>query len=212
MIRFDYSYHLGDFTIEANGEFPLTGITALFGDSGCGKSTLLRLITGLEDTASGTLLIDGMVIQNEHRCFPSWERDLGYVPQKSALFPHLTVAQNLQYAEKRQHSKKYNWSKQQLIEHFGIGNLLQRLPEQLSGGQQQRVAIVRALLSHPRCLLLDEPVSALDEKSRFDLLARLQALIDSNPFSIIYVSHDRREVAELADYILIMDNGKIVAQ
>lgn len=212
MIKFNYSHQWKNFVLDAKGEFPLTGITALFGDSGCGKSTLLRLIAGVEESRLGTLEIGSLRVQEISHSLPPWQRNLGYVAQQPTLFPHLSVEQNLQYAEKRQQSTKHDWTKEQLIEHFGIAELLQRMPTELSGGQQQRVIITRALLSHPRCLLLDEPVSALDEKARFDLLARLQALAVNNQLAILYVSHDRREVAQLADYLMMMVDGKIVAQ
>jgi len=212
MISFAYSHKIGSFVVEANAEFPITGITALFGESGCGKSTLLRLIAGLEGKYSGSLKIDNTVIQDDQQWLPAWQRNLGYVAQQSALFPHLNVQKNLQYAEQRRQGNNHNWTQSQLIEYFGIGELLQHLPSELSGGQKQRVAIARALLSQPRCLLLDEPVSALDEESRFDLLSKLQGLSANKQLAILYVSHDRREVAQLADYILMMQKGKIVAQ
>ncbi|RLA01921.1 MAG: molybdenum ABC transporter ATP-binding protein [Gammaproteobacteria bacterium] len=211
MISFDFNHQQGDFPIEASGQFPLTGITALFGDSGCGKSSLLRLMAGLEGKNSGTFTIDKNVLQDQHQWLTPWQRNLGYVAQQSSLFPHLTILQNLQYAEKRRQGTGHGWSREQIIEHFGIEHLLQRMPSQLSGGQQQRVTIARALLGQPSCLLLDEPVSALDEAARFDLLSRLQTLSKEKQLAILYVSHDRREVAQLADYILMMEAGKIVA-
>lgn len=212
MIVFKYFNQQGQFLLDAEASFPETGITALFGDSGCGKTSLLRLIAGLEDKGVGQLQIADQIIEDENLRLASWQRNLGYVSQQSSLFPHLTVVENLQYAEKRSPEASHGWSRAELVEHFGIEELLQRKPDALSGGQKQRVAIARALLSQPRCLLLDEPVSALDEAARFDLLNRLQGLTEDKQLAVLYVSHDRREVAQLADYILMMVDGRIVAQ
>ena len=212
MIQFKYRYQLNEFLIDAKASFPSTGVTALFGKSGCGKSTLLRLIAGLEPECSGELIVDGKVLEDEHHQTPPWQRNLGYVSQESSLFPRLTVLSNLEYATKRKQNNGHDWSAEQLIELFGLTDLLHKYPSQLSGGQKQRVSITRALFSEPSCLLLDEPVSALDEESRFDLLARLQGLTLDKNLAILYVSHDRREVAQLADYILMMDSGEIKEQ
>ena len=205
MIVFKYRCQMNDFNIDAESRFPIKGITALFGKSGCGKSTLLRLIAGLESKINGELCIDGQIIEDNNLSSPPWLRNLGYVSQQTSLFPHLKVVNNLKYAQKRKHHNEHGWSEEQLIEHFGLVNLLNKYPTQLSGGEQQRVAIARAMMSEPRCLLLDEPVSALDEESKFDLLSRLQGLTTDKDLAILYVSHDRREVAQLADYILMMD-------
>lgn len=210
MISFKYRYQVNDFNIDAQSSFPVKGITALFGKSGCGKSTLLRLIAGIEKKASGQLMIDDRIIEDANKCTPSWLRNLGYVSQQTSLFPHLNVLNNLKYAQKRKHNNEHGWPEEQLIEHFGLVKLLSKHPAQLSGGEQQRVSIARAMISEPRCLLLDEPVSALDEESKFDLLSRLQGLTTDKNLAILYVSHDRREVAQLADYILMMEAGKII--
>ncbi|MFT5452801.1 MAG: molybdate transport system ATP-binding protein, partial [Enterobacterales bacterium] len=210
MINFKYNYQLNNFNIDAEASFPVKGITALFGKSGCGKSTLLRLIAGLENNASGQLMIDSQVIEDGNKSTPAWLRNLGYVSQRTSLFPHLNVVENLKYAKKRKHQGEHGWSEEQLIEHFGLAKLLNKYPTQLSGGEQQRVAIARAMMSEPRCLLLDEPVSALDEESKFDLLSRLQGLMTDKNLAVLYVSHDRREVAQLADYIMMMEDGKII--
>lgn len=210
MIKFKYRYQVNDFYIDAQSSFPVKGITALFGKSGCGKSTLLRLIAGLENKASGQLMIDNEIIEDANKRTAAWLRNLGYVSQQTSLFPHLNVLNNLKYAQKRKQYNEHGWSEEQLIEHFGLATLLKKYPTQLSGGEQQRVAIARAMISEPRCLLLDEPVSALDEESKFDLLSRLQGLMTDKNLAVLYVSHDRREVAQLADYILMMEAGKII--
>lgn len=210
MIEFNYRYQVNDFSIDVNSHFPVKGITALFGKSGCGKSTLLRLLAGLERKHNGQLIIDGVIIENEKISCPPWQRNLGYVSQQTSLFPHLNVLKNLKYAQKRKWCNQHGWTEEQLIEHFGLANLLNKYPTQLSGGEKQRVAIARAMNSEPRCLLLDEPVSALDEESKFDLLSRLQGLTRDKHLAILYVSHDRREVAQLAEYILMMEAGKII--
>jgi molybdate transport system ATP-binding protein len=210
MINFKYRYQLNDFNLDAESSFPIKGITALFGKSGCGKSTLLRLIAGLENKVKGQLTIDNQVVEDINKSTPPWLRNLGYVSQQTSLFPHMNVLENLNYAQKRKRKNDHGWSEEQLIEHFGLVKLLNKYPTQLSGGEQQRVAIARAMISEPRCLLLDEPVSALDEEARFDLLSRLQGLMTDKNLAVLYVSHDRREVAQLADYILMMEEGKII--
>ena len=122
-----------DFLINAEASFPVTGITALFGKSGCGKSTLLRLIAGLETQYSGELILDGKVLEDEHGQTPPWQRNLGYISQESSLFPHMSVLSNLKYASNRKQNSEHGWSAEQLIEHFGLTELLHKYPAQLSG-------------------------------------------------------------------------------
>ena len=212
MYQFSYSYKKGDFELELNSEFEEQGITVLFGESGCGKSTLLRLLSGLEGKGAGTLKVSGEIIQDDNSSLEVWERGFAYVSQEMTLFPHLTVNENLMFAQKRKQRGKNSFNRDNLIQHFDIGDLLLRYPSNLSGGQQQRVLIVRALLSEPRCLLLDEPVSALDEEFRFRLIEILRAIVRENKLCILYVTHDRREVAQIADSIMVMKKGEIISR
>jgi molybdate transport system ATP-binding protein len=212
MIKFSFKSRRDVYTIDASGSFPKTGITVLFGRSGCGKTSLLRFLMGLEGHSTGTFKIAERVVQDYNVYTQTWGRNLGYVDQQAALFTHQTVLENLQFAEKRCKKLTHQWTRDDLIKRFKLSELLSQYPSQLSGGQQQKVAIARALLSQPDCLLLDEPVSALDEEARFEVLESLESLLSDKQLSILYVSHDRREVAQLADYILIMQDGKITHQ
>jgi len=207
MIEFSYQQQLGEFKLDAVSDFPSTGVTILFGESGAGKTSLLRLMCGLTKVDSASLTIDGIVFDSRVK---PWQRNIGYVSQKESLFPHMSVIKNLNYAEERSISEPRVWSKSELIQSFKISNLVNSYPSELSGGQTQRVAIVRALLSQPRLLILDEPVSALDEVARFEILNILRELmLNQQQTTLLYVTHDKREVAMIADHMLIMKDGTI---
>ncbi|MYM92278.1 molybdenum ABC transporter ATP-binding protein [Duganella vulcania] len=198
------------FTLDVDLTMPGRGVTALFGSSGSGKTTLLRCIAGLERAPSGQLFVDGEVWQDDTTWLPTHRRALGYVFQEASLFPHLTVMGNLQYGIKRT-AIGSAVALEQAIELLGIGHLLERRPDGLSGGERSRVAIARALALNPRVLLMDEPLAALDLKRKQEILPYLKRLHTDLDIPILYVSHSPDEVAQLADYLVALDDGRAVA-
>lgn len=209
--RFKLNYP--GFALEVDLTLPGTGVTALFGHSGSGKTTVLRLMAGLEKSNQGHLQINGEVWQDGQRLFlPTHQRNLGYVFQEASLFAHLSVQRNLAYGMNRVPLAQRQVSLDQAVELLGIGHLLQRLPEALSGGERQRVAIARALATSPNILLMDEPLAALDLKRKDEILPYLQRLHDELQIPIVYVTHSPDEVARLADHLVLLDAGKVVAQ
>lgn len=203
---------LGEFVLDA-GFTSDGGVTALFGPSGSGKTSLVRVIAGLSKPEHGRLVVDGeTLLDTESRIFvPKHKRRFGYVFQESRLFPHLSVRQNLAYgrwfAPRAMRSENFD----RIVELLGIGLLLDRRPGKLSGGEKQRVAIGRALLSAPRLLLMDEPLAALDDQRKAEILPYLERLRDETTTPIVYVSHSVSEVARLADKVVIMKAGRVEA-
>lgn len=198
------------FSLDVDLNLPGRGVTALFGHSGSGKTTLLRCIAGLEQAPQGRLVVDGEVWQDGGRWVPTHRRPIGYVFQEASLFAHLTVMGNLLYGMKRM-SDAQRVSLDQAIELLGIGPLLNRKPDLLSGGERQRVGMARALAVSPRLLLMDEPLAALDLKRKREILPYLERLHDELDIPVLYVSHSPDEVARLADYLVAMDGGRVVA-
>jgi len=201
------------FKLDLNLEIPEQGITAIFGPSGVGKSTSLRCIAGLERVPNAYLKIGNTVWQDDaHGVFiPTWQRSLAFVFQEVNLFSHLNVEKNLLYGYKRTPIQERQIQPAQAIAWMGIDSLLQRKPEQLSGGQKQRVAIARALLTSPRLLLMDEPLTALDLISKQEIMPYLEQLHQTLPIPILYVSHSIDEVARLADFMVLLDQGQVKA-
>ncbi len=204
-----------DFTLDVAFDTQALGITALFGQSGSGKTTLLRCIAGLETASEGRFKIDGTSWQDEQTFLPTHQRNIGYVFQEANLLSHLNVAQNLNYAVKRQraHSteQKHRIEYDEVVQWLGLSNLLGKHSTQLSGGQRQRVAIARALLTNPQLLLMDEPLASLDLHSKAEILPYLEQLQTGLQIPIFYVSHSPEEVIRLADTIALLDNGKLLA-
>jgi len=198
------------FSLDVDLNLPGRGVTALFGHSGSGKTTLLRCIAGLERAPQGRLVVDGEVWQDVGRWVPTHRRPIGYVFQEVSLFAHLTVMGNLRYGMKRV-TDAQRVSLDQAIELLGIGHLLARRPDLLSGGERQRVGIARALAVSPRLLLMDEPLAALDLKRKQEILPYLERLHDELDIPVFYVSHSHDEVARLADHLVAMDGGRVVA-
>jgi molybdate transport system ATP-binding protein len=203
----------GSFRLAAELSVPAVGVTALFGASGSGKTTLLRCIAGLEHAPQGFLAVAGKVWQDSTVgvFLPPHRRAVGYVFQEAVLFPHLTVAGNLAYAERRARHRGGAPALAEVLDWLGVTSLLPRKPGRLSGGERQRVAIARALLSAPRLLLLDEPLSALDEPSRVEILPYLEHLGQRLAIPVLYVSHSRGEVMRLADHIAVIEAGVVTA-
>ncbi|KAB2922638.1 MAG: molybdenum ABC transporter ATP-binding protein [Dechloromonas sp.] len=198
------------FTLDVDLRLPGRGVTALFGHSGSGKTSLLRCIAGLERPTLGRLVFKGQTWQEAGRCLPPHRRPLGYVFQEASLFPHLSVLGNLQFGQKRSGSAA-RVGLEQAIDLLGIGHLLDRRPDTLSGGERQRVGIARALAVGPEILLMDEPLAALDLKRKQEILPYLERLHDELDIPVIYVSHSPDEVARLADHLVAMENGRVVA-
>jgi molybdate transport system ATP-binding protein len=209
--RFQLDY--GDFKLDVDLKLPGTGITVLFGHSGSGKTTLLRCIAGLQRAQQGFLRINGSIWQDsEHDLFlPTHKRPLGYVFQEANLFSHLTVRDNLHYGLKRIKQNSGTVKLEQAIELLGIGHLMERMPEHLSGGERQRVAIARALALNPEILLMDEPLASLDFKRKQEILPFLSRLHQQLDIPVLYVTHSQQEVAQLADHLVIMDEGQTLA-
>ena len=198
------------FSLDADLSLPGRGVTALFGHSGSGKTTFLRCIAGLERPSHGRMVFKGNVWQDDSRWLPTHQRPIGYVFQEASLFPHLSVLGNLRFGLKRS-ATAARIGLEQAVELLGIGHLLDRKPDTLSGGERQRVGIARALAVGPEILLMDEPLAALDLKRKQEILPYLERLHDELAIPIIYVSHSPDEVARLADYIVAMDGGRVVA-
>ncbi|MBJ6136662.1 molybdenum ABC transporter ATP-binding protein [Marinobacter litoralis] len=206
-----FQCHFDQFALDVDLNLPGSGITAIFGHSGCGKTTLLRCIAGLQ-TAQGQLSVLGEAWQTPQESWPVHKRPLAYVFQDTSLFPHLSVRKNLLYGYRRVPAGQRKITPEQVYDWLGLEPLLERMPAGLSGGERQRVAIGRALLTSPRLLLMDEPLSALDHQSKQDILPYLERLRDSLAIPVLYVSHSTSEVARLADHIVMMDRGQVIAQ
>ncbi len=198
------------FHLDVDLQLPAQGITALCGHSGSGKTTVLRCIAGLERTAHGYLNFCGTCWQDQTRFLPTHQRPLGYVFQETSLFPHLSVQGNLDYARRRVRATT-RIALAPLLEVLGIEHLLQRMPQHLSGGERQRVAIARALATSPQLLLMDEPLAALDWQRKQEILPYLERLRNQLEIPMLYVSHVPDEVARLADYLVLLEQGRVVA-
>ncbi len=210
--RYVLQHQGGGFRLELDTHWPATGITALFGRSGSGKTTLLRCIAGLDKPDVGFFALGSDVWQDHHRWTPPHQRPVGYVFQEASLFPHLSAQGNLAFARKRSPSPVAVAEYDRIVTLLGIEALLSRYPAQLSGGERQRVAIARALLVQPRLLLMDEPLASLDQERKQQILPYLERLRAELQLPILYVTHAVPEVARLADHVLVMDNGRLVAQ
>lgn len=202
-----------DFTLSADLTLPGRGVTALFGPSGCGKTTFLRVLAGLERASGGYVAIGDEVWQDDERGIfvPTHRRSLGYVFQEASLFDHLDVRANMEFGLRRTAAEKRHFRTEEVAELLGIAALLDRRPAGLSGGERQRVAIARALLASPRLLLMDEPLAALDLKRKREILPYLQRLHAELSIPVVYVSHAPGEVARLADHLVLLDAGRVVA-
>lgn len=212
-LHLDIKHRMGSFSLDAElsaGE----GVTALFGRSGSGKTSIIRIIAGLIEPDEGKVTLDGEVLADQSRrlFIPCHKRRFGYVFQEARLFPHLTVQQNLHYGQWFSGRSAKDKESADIVDMLGIADLLHRRPEKLSGGEKQRVAIGRALLSSPRLLLMDEPLAALDEARKAEIIPYLERLRDQTKIPIIYVSHSINEVSRLADRIVVMTDGRVESQ
>lgn len=201
---------LGAFSLDVTLDLPGRGVSAIFGPSGCGKSTLLRALAGLEANTQGRVHVAGQCWQEAQQRLPAHRRNVGMVFQHAALLPHLSVEENLRYGWKRAkvgHDVLARW-----VAQLDLPPLLARKPASLSGGERQRVALARALVCAPRLLLLDEPLSALDVQRRTEILPYLEAIRSAAEIPILYVTHAVDEVARLADHLVLLEAGRVLAE
>lgn len=212
MLSVQIRHQLPGFALDVDFSAP-PGVTAIFGKSGSGKTTIVNAVAGLMRPDDGRIAVDGTVFSDsrEDRFLPPHRRRVGYVFQDARLFPHLNVRQNLLYGRwfgRARTGAEYS----RIIEILGIGDLLDRRPAGLSGGERQRIAVGRAILSNPRLLLMDEPLAALDEARKAEILPFLERLRDEIGLPILYVSHSLAEVARLATSIILIEEGRVRAQ
>ncbi len=213
MIEIDVSLARGTgFRLEAQFTAPERGVTSLFGRSGAGKSTIIHMVAGTVTPDRGVIRVGDAVFFDKARGtdMPMEQRRVGYVFQDARLFPHMKVETNLRYGERRAGSDR-RIGFDAVVGMLGIGHLLARRPHTLSGGERQRVAIGRALLSQPRLLLMDEPLAALDEQRKAEILPYLERLRDELHLPILYVSHSLEEVLRLSDTVAAMIDGRVIA-
>ena len=207
MITLAFTLRQGPFTLEMHEQLA-GGITALFGPSGSGKTTTLDAIAGLREPASGRIALGERVLfdSSSRVSLPPHLRHVGYVPQDPALFPHMSVRRNVLYGRRPGQKLELDVVTRMLE----VGDLIDRRVADLSGGERQRVALARALMSAPDVLLLDEPLAAVDVERRRRILPYLLRVRDDLGVPVIYVSHDRAEVDQLADRVIVLDEGRVV--
>jgi len=209
----DIVRQLGSFTLEAQFEAE-NGVTCLLGASGCGKSFTLKCIAGIEKPDRGYIELDGVVLYDseKHINLPPQKRKVGYLFQNYALFPNMTVRQNILCGLHREKSGEEKEKKlREIIQLMQLDGLENRKPAQLSGGQQQRVALARILVNEPRMLMLDEPFSALDAHLRDSLQIELRDMLQSFGKEVLMVTHSREEAYNMSSRIIVMDKGKLLA-
>ena len=206
MLEIALQHRFGGFALDVAFDAP-AGVTALFGRSGAGKTTVINAVAGLLRPDAGRIVIDGEVVSDGALFVPAHKRRIGYVFQDARLFPHLTVAQNLNYG--RRFSAKPP-PLGDVVDLLGLAGLMRRSPGMLSGGEAQRVAIGRALMAGPRLLVMDEPLAALDGARKAEILPYLQRLRDELHLPMLYVSHALPEVARLATTLVVLDRGSVL--
>ena len=210
MLLVDVEKKLGDFAIAATFEAP-DGVTALFGPSGSGKTSIINMVAGLVTPDRGRITCNGTRLFDSANAFsePPHRRGIGYVFQDGRLFPHMTVAQNLDYGRRMYRLAHDPEARARIVAMLDIAHLLDRRPGKLSGGERQRVAIGRALLLRPRLLLLDEPLASLDAARKREIFPYLLRLRDETAVPMIYVSHQPGEVRRIATTIVRIDDGRV---
>jgi len=209
MLAVDVEKKLGDFSVAATFE-AADGVTALFGPSGSGKTSIVSMVAGLVTPDRGRIMCNGTVLFDSARrvCVSPHRRGIGYVFQDGRLFPHMTVAQNLDYGRRMYRIPADADERERVVTLLDIARLLDRRPGKLSGGERQRVAIGRALLMRPQLLLLDEPLASLDAARKREIFPYLLRLRDEN-VPMIYVSHQPGEVRRIATTVVRIDAGRV---
>lgn len=212
-LTFDLQWTRQDFTLQAQASWPLEGVTALFGPSGCGKTSLLRCLAGLEPAVRGHIRLGAETwLDPTGRRQAVHRRQLGLVFQHAALFAHLDVRGNLQYAQRRTPRARRRLGIVEVAERCGLSHLLDRATHGLSGGERQRLALARALITSPRLLMLDEPLASLDGPSKAELLPYLIDLHRTWQIPVLYVTHDLDELATIADRVVCLAGGRITRE
>lgn len=208
MLNINVSKKLASFVFEFKHEINCQGVTAILGVSGSGKSTLINLINGLIKPDNGYInLKQDILVDTEKHIFVTPEkRQIGTVFQDALLFPHYKVIKNLTYGARSLNTEKFD----DIVNVLNIGSLLDRYPAMLSGGEKQRVAIGRALLTNPKLLLMDEPLSALDMPRKKELLSYINKLVSDLNIPIIYVTHNINEVKRIAQHVAVLEQGKLI--
>ncbi|MDD2767983.1 MAG: molybdenum ABC transporter ATP-binding protein [Methylococcus sp.] len=211
MLSLDVDINRGRFRLEARVEFE-EGVSGLFGRSGSGKSTLLNVIAGVIDPDRGRVVLDGETLFDSEKglCVPSHRRRIGFVFQDSQLFPHYTVKGNLLYGWKQTPPRERRFKLDDVVDLLAIGHLLDSHPRRISGGEKQRVALGRALLASPRMLLLDEPLAALDQSLKEQILPFMRRVRDELGLPMVYVSHSLPEILYLTDQLTLIAGGRIL--
>jgi molybdate transport system ATP-binding protein len=212
VLRVEVFKQLGEFSVDV--AFISEGrVTGLFGSSGAGKTSLVSMIAGLVQPDRGIIAVDSAVLYdgNARIHVPPHRRRIGYVFQDARLFPHLSVMQNLDYGRRMNRLARDAVAETRITDMLDIGHLLNRRPGGLSGGERQRVALGRALLSQPRLLLLDEPMGALDEQRKAEILPYLKRLRDEGDVPMVFVSHDADEMRQLATQVVMLKRGRVAA-
>ena len=213
MLDIQVARRQGSFQVDAAFQTRNTGITALFGPSGAGKTSVINMVAGLIRPDRGCIVVrDRVLFDSDHGInLPPEKRSIGYIFQDGRLFPHLTVRGNLTYGMKLTPPSRRCIGFDHVVDLLGIEELLNRRPAALSGGEKQRVAIGRALLTNPRLLLMDEPLSSLDEARKEEVLPFIAKLPRTFLIPIIYVTHSVDEIQSLADRLVLLEAGKSIA-
>lgn len=208
MLNINVSKKLASLVFEFKHEINCQGVTAILGVSGSGKSTLINLINGLIKPDNGYINLkqDSLVDTEKHIFVTPEKRQIGTVFQDALLFPHYKVIKNLTYGARSLNTEKFD----DIVNVLNIGSLLDRYPAMLSGGEKQRVAIGRALLTNPKLLLMDEPLSALDMPRKKELLSYINKLVSDLNIPIIYVTHNINEVKRIAQHVAVLEQGKLI--
>ena len=212
MLELTARKQLGSFAIDAVLACETDGIVALFGRSGTGKTSLINMLAGLVRPDAGRISVNGRVLFDSHAGvdLPPDQRRLGYVFQEGRLFPHLSVRGNLTYGLKRVAAAERRIGLDQVVPLLGLERLIERRPRELSGGEKQRIALGRALLANPRLLLMDEPLAALDQPRKDEVLPFIERLRDELAIPIVYVSHSMQEIVRLADTLVLISDGRVI--
>lgn len=205
------SHYFGEHQVldSVNLEIQQGSITALLGPSGGGKTTLLRIVAGFERPAQGTVSINGIVVADAHTWVPPHDRGVSIVPQEGALFPHLSVRDNVAFGLKKRRSPEARTRVTEMLELVGLPDSADQRPSELSGGMQQRVALARALATNPALVLLDEPFSALDAGLRENLREQVVNILHAAGATALWVTHDQDEALSIADAVAVLMGGRI---